>query len=95
MLARHKEYPCGVKVYRDMRRADSSPDSSRGAPRPTILNSKTGQEYIAFLVEKEYLAGVTEGDKTRYVSTEKAGEYIELFNSLYRKLFDTAPRFKL
>mgnify|MGYP007005627633 CR=1 FL=1 len=36
---RHKEQPCGVKVYRDMRRADSSYDSSRGNPRPIFLNS--------------------------------------------------------
>jgi len=44
---------------------------------------------------KEYLVEVADGDKIRYVSTERAGEYIALFNSLYRKLFDTAPRFKL
>jgi GNAT superfamily N-acetyltransferase len=36
-LPGHKEYPCGGKVYRDPSRADTSPDSSRGAPRPTIL----------------------------------------------------------
>ncbi len=72
-----------------------TPQSFTGIINRCDLNSKTGQDYVAFLVEKEYLAGVTEGDKTRYVSTEKAGEYIELFNSLYRKLFDTAPRFKL
>jgi hypothetical protein len=29
-LTRHKEYLCGVKVYRDMRRADASPDEKEG-----------------------------------------------------------------
>lgn len=72
-----------------------TPQSFTGIINRCDLNSKTGQEYIGFLVEKEYLAGVAKGDKTRYVSTEKAGEYIALFNSLYRKLFDTAPLFKL
>ena len=35
---RHKGYVCGVKVYWVPQRADSSPSSRRGAPRPTILN---------------------------------------------------------
>jgi predicted transcriptional regulator len=59
------------------------------------LNSKTGQEYIAFLVVKGYLSSVTEGEKTRYISTPAAGEYIALFSSLYQKLFDTGPGFRL
>lgn len=37
-LARYKEYPREVNVYRDMWRADSSHDSSRGNPQPVILN---------------------------------------------------------
>ncbi|MCE5337228.1 MULTISPECIES: winged helix-turn-helix domain-containing protein [unclassified Methanoculleus] len=72
-----------------------TPQSFTGIINRCDLNSKTGQEYIGFLVEKGYLVGVAEGDKTRYVSTERAGEYIALFSSLYQKLFDTAPRFKL
>lgn len=59
------------------------------------LNSKTGQEYLAFLAGKGYLSSVTEGEKTRYVSTPAAGEYIALFTSLYQKLFDTGPGFRL
>jgi len=72
-----------------------TPQSFTGIINRCDLNSKTGQVYLEFLVEKEYLVGVAEGDKTRYVSTERAGEYIALFSSLYQKLFDTAPRFKL
>jgi len=34
----HKEYPCGVNVYRDLQRPDSFPDEMRGVPRPMILN---------------------------------------------------------
>jgi len=59
------------------------------------LNSKTGQEYLAFLSGKGYLSAVAEGEKTRYVSTPAAGEYIALFSSLYQKLFDTGPGFRL
>jgi hypothetical protein len=36
-----------------------------------------------------------DGEKNRYVSTPAAGEYIALFSSLYQKLFDTAPGFRL
>jgi predicted transcriptional regulator len=59
------------------------------------LNSKTGQEYLDFLTGKGYLSAVTEGGKTRYVSTPTSGEYIALFSSLYQKLFDNQPEFRL
>jgi predicted transcriptional regulator len=59
------------------------------------LNSKTGQEYLEFLTAKAYLSAVMDGEKNRYVSTPAAGEYISLFSSLYQKLFDTAPGFRL
>jgi predicted transcriptional regulator len=59
------------------------------------LNSKTGQEYLEFLTAKGYLTIVTEAGKTSYVSTQAAGEYIALFSSLYRKLFDKTPGFRL
>jgi len=59
------------------------------------LNSKTGQEYLEFLTDKGYLATVPEGGKTGYVATPAAGEYTTLFSSLYQKLFDTTPGFRL
>ncbi len=59
------------------------------------LNSKTGQEYLGFLTTKGYLAIIAEGEKTRYVSTPAAAEYITLFSSLYQKLFDSSPGFRL
>ena len=59
------------------------------------LNSKTGQEYIGFLAGKGYLSAVTEDGKTRYISTSAAGEYIALFSSMYQKLFDSGPGFRL
>lgn len=59
------------------------------------LNSKTGQEYLAFLNGKGYLSAVPDGERTRYVSTPASGEYIALFSSLYQKLFDTGPGFRL
>jgi predicted transcriptional regulator len=59
------------------------------------LNSKTGQEYVDFLVAKGYLAPAAGGGRTLYAATERAGEYTALFAQLYRSLFDTAPGFKL
>jgi len=59
------------------------------------LNSKIGQEYLEFLTAKEYLTTVTDAERTSYISTPAAGEYIALFSSLYQKLFDTTPGFKL
>lgn len=59
------------------------------------LNSKTGQEYLQFLTTKGYLRVITDDSKTSYVSTPEAGEYIALFSSLYQKLFDTGPGFRL
>lgn len=59
------------------------------------LNSRTGQEYIEFLVSRGYLSVVTDGQKTTYAATERAGEYTALFTEMYRKLFDTVPGFKL
>ena len=59
------------------------------------LNSKTGQEYLEFLIAKGYITTVTEGEKTSYLSTPAAGEYIALFSSLYQKLFDNPPEFRL
>jgi len=59
------------------------------------LNSKTGQEYLEFLTAKAYLSVVLDGEKNRYVSTTAAGEYISLFSSLYQKLFDNPPVFRL
>lgn len=59
------------------------------------LNSRTGQEYLEFLVAKGYLAAGTEGERTSYRSTPAAGEYVALFSSLYQKLFDNSPDFRL
>ncbi len=59
------------------------------------LNSKTGQEYLEFLARRGYLTVVAEEEKTRYRSTKEAGEYVELFSSMYQKLFDNPPGFRL
>ncbi|PKG33466.1 winged helix-turn-helix domain-containing protein [Methanoregula sp.] len=59
------------------------------------LNSKTGQEYLRFLVARGYLAPIESGDRAMYQSAPRAAEYIALFSSLYQKLFDTGPEFRL
>jgi len=59
------------------------------------LNSKTGQEYLEFLAGKGYLSVVTEGERTSYLSTPKATEYIGTFTRLYQSLFERIPGFRL
>ena len=59
------------------------------------LNSKIGQEYLEFLSQKGYLSVLQEGEKTSYLSTAKAADYIETFTRLYQSLFDTIPGFRL
>jgi predicted transcriptional regulator len=59
------------------------------------LNSRIGQEYLEFLQKRGYLSTVAEGEKTRYVSTPAAAEYVALFGRLYRDLFDAAPGFRI
>jgi len=59
------------------------------------LNSKLGQEYLEFLVSREYLTIIRDGERTSYQSTPKAAEYVALFSSLYQKLFDSTPGFRL
>ena len=56
-----------------------TPRSFTGIINRCDLNSKTGQEYLEFLTKKEYLTTVTNGEKTSYVSTPAAVEYITLF----------------
>jgi predicted transcriptional regulator len=58
-------------------------------------NSKTGQEYLGFLSSKGYLSITKDGEKSTYVATERAREYIALFTEIYQKLFDNFPGFKL
>jgi len=59
------------------------------------LNSRTGQEYLEFLVSRGYLSKVTVEEKTTYGATDRAPGYIALFSRLYQDLFDTIPGFKL
>jgi predicted transcriptional regulator len=59
------------------------------------LNSKTGQEYLAFLVQRGYLAVSKNGERQEYTATEKAQEYISLFSRMYQDLFGANPGFRL
>lgn len=59
------------------------------------LNSKVGQEYLAFLVGRGLLVREDEGERARYRATEKAAEFVSLFSRLYQGLFDSTPRFRL
>jgi len=59
------------------------------------LNSKKGQEYISFLQGKGYLEVTVKENHRTYETTVEGLEYIKLFNSLYRELFEKRPSFRL
>lgn len=72
-----------------------TPRSFTGIINRCDLNSRIGQEYLAFLTGKGYLSQVREGDRVAYAATERAQEYTALFSQLYQTLFDATPGFKL
>lgn len=59
------------------------------------LNSKLGQEHLRFLHARDYLHIEKQDERTTYITTDKAQEYISLFSKMYGALFDDLPGFKL
>lgn len=59
------------------------------------LNSKIGQEHVSFLISKEYLVRMNEGDRQLLKTTTAAKTYLETFAKLYQSLYQGAPEFKL
>jgi predicted transcriptional regulator len=52
------------------------------------LNSKITQEYLNFLMKKNYLSINRIEDRQYYLITDKAQKYISLFSNLYTELFE-------
>lgn len=59
------------------------------------LNSKNGQEYLGLLVGRGFLIVENSSERSRYVATDQAEEFISLFARLYQGLFDKRPGFRL
>lgn len=59
------------------------------------LNSKIGQEYLNFLESKGYISRINEDDRTMFLTTHAAHEFLELFMKLYLELFKNSPEFKI
>jgi predicted transcriptional regulator len=59
------------------------------------LNSKTGQEYLGFLVGRGFLSVTRDGERSTYLATDRAAEYTALFTRLYQGLFDKGPVFRV
>ena len=91
MTSRRSSY----EIYWEILVYCKSPRSFTAIINRCDLNSKTGQEYLGFLSSKGYLSLTKEGEKTSYVSTTRASEYIALFTEMYQNLFDTIPGFRL
>ncbi|MBC7113377.1 MAG: hypothetical protein H5T34_05110 [Candidatus Methanomethyliales bacterium] len=59
------------------------------------LNSKIAQEYLNFLESKGYISRTNEGDRTFFLTTCAAREFLDLFMKLYLELFNNTPEFKI
>jgi predicted transcriptional regulator len=59
------------------------------------LNSKIGQEHIAFLLKKGYLHRFEEEGQNFLRTTERAKPFLDGFRSMYIELFNRSPKFKL
>ena len=58
------------------------------------LNSKIGQEYLNFLTQKKYLSVERHEERSSFLTSDTAQEFLSLFSQLYRKLFETSPGIK-
>jgi len=54
-----------------------------------------GQEHLGFLQSRDYLRIERQDERTAYVTTDRAQEYIVLFSKMYGALFDDLPGFRL
>lgn len=59
------------------------------------LNSKIGQEHIGFLLSKGYLKNLEEEGRSLYLTTERAGVFLDAFKEMYLELYNKGPEFKL
>jgi len=59
------------------------------------LNSKIGQEYLQFLTEKGFLSTNVDEEKSVFVTTDRAKNYLTVFSTMYRELFEKSPEFEL
>jgi predicted transcriptional regulator len=59
------------------------------------LNSKIGQTHLEFLKKRGLLVEQEKDGAKLLKATEKASQYIALFNKTYRELFDEIPGFRL
>jgi predicted transcriptional regulator len=91
MTSRRSPY----EIYWEILVYCKSPRSFTAIINRCDLNSKTGQEYLEFLSSKGYLSVTKDGERSTYVATGRAHEYIALFTGMYQNLFDTIPGFRL
>lgn len=91
MTGRRSQY----EIYWEILVFCKTPKLFTGIINRCDLNSRTGQEYLEFLVSRDYLSIVRDGEKTLYEATDRGREYIARFTELYRSLFDAIPGFKL
>ena len=55
------------------------------------LNSKIAESYLDFLTQKKYLTVEKQDNRSLFLTSETAQEFLVLFSQLYRKLFEKTP----
>jgi predicted transcriptional regulator len=59
------------------------------------LNSKIGQEHLQFLTGKGLLMINVDAEKRVFMTSERANNYLTIFTTMYKELFEKSPEFKL
>ena len=83
------------EIYWEILTYCRSPRSFTGIVHRCNLNSKIGQEHIAFLESKGLLRRLEEGSQSTLKTTEAAQAYLSAFKEMYLKLYSRGPEFKL
>ena len=91
MKARRTQY----EIYWEMLSFCKSPKTFTSIINRCNLNSKIGQEYLQFLTERGFLSADIDEEKSFFVTTDRAKNYLAIFSTMYRELFEKSPEFKL
>ena len=83
------------EIYWEILTYCRNPQTFTGIVHRCSLNSKIGQEHIAFLESKGFLRRLDEDGQSLLKTTETARVYLGAFKNMYLELYSRGPEFKL
>jgi predicted transcriptional regulator len=83
------------EIYWEILTYCRNPRSFTGIVHRCNLNSKIGQEHVAFLESKGFLRRLDEGGQSLLKTTDAAKAYLSAFKEMYLELYSRGPEFKL